>query len=88
MAAVETELKKKKKSLQDFYKESGQTEATFRGDCALAVEWDDYAKCKVSDAQVEAYYKSNKDFFDRVTVRASHILLRLRPTPPTPTRPS
>ena len=79
VAAAEAELKKLNKTLQDFYKESGQTEATFRADCALAVQWDDYAKTKISDADVEKYYKYNKDFFDGVTVRASHILLRIPP---------
>ncbi len=79
VAAVEAELNKEKKTLQDFYKESGQTEATFRADCALAVQWDNYAKSRISDADVEKYYKVNKDFFDRVMVRASHILLRIPP---------
>ncbi len=79
VAAVEAELKKQNKTLQDFYKESGQTEMTFRADCALAVQWDNYAKSKISDADVEKYYKYNKDFFDRVMVRASHILLRIPP---------
>ena len=68
VAAVEAELNKEKKTLQDFYKESGQTEATFRADFALAVQWDNYAKSKISDADIEKYYKVNKDFFDRVMV--------------------
>ena len=43
------------------------------------MQWDDYAKSKISDADVEKYYKANKDFFDHVMVRASHILLRIPP---------
>jgi peptidyl-prolyl cis-trans isomerase C len=79
VAAVEGELKKQTKTLQDYYKETGETEAGFRGYCALAVQWDAYAKAKISDADVEKYYKDNKDFFDRVAVRASHIALRVSP---------
>ena len=79
VAAIEAELKKQNKTLQDYYKETGETEAAFRGFCALAVQWDAYAKAKISDADVEKYYKDNKDFFDRVMVRASHIVLRVPP---------
>jgi peptidyl-prolyl cis-trans isomerase C len=79
IAAIEAELKKQNKTLPDFYKESGQTEASFRADCALAVQWDDFAKTRISDADVGTYYKINKDYFDNVMVRASHILLRIPP---------
>jgi parvulin-like peptidyl-prolyl isomerase len=79
VATVEAELVKQKKTLQDFLKESGQSEAAFRGDVAEAVQWDKYARSKISDAAVAEYYKDNKDFFDRVMVRASHIVLRLPP---------
>jgi peptidyl-prolyl cis-trans isomerase C len=77
VAMFAAELKKENKTLQDFYKESGQSEAAFRTVCALEAQWDAYAKSKVTDADVERYYKANKDFFDKVMVRASHILLRL-----------
>jgi len=79
VAAIAAELKKQNKTLQDYYKETGETEAAFRGFCALAVQWDAYAQSKISDADVEKYYKDNKDFFDRVMVRASHIVLRIPP---------
>ena len=63
VAAVEAELKKQNKTLQDFYKESGQTEMTFRGDCAMAVQWDDYAKSKISDADVEKLLQVQQGLF-------------------------
>jgi parvulin-like peptidyl-prolyl isomerase len=79
VAAMVAELKKDNKTLADFLKETGQTEATLRTDLAQEVQWDAYAKTKVSDADVEKYYKDNKDFFDNVVVRASHIVLRVPP---------
>ncbi len=77
IAQIEAELKKQNKTLQDVYKEYGETEATLRAECATAVQSETYARSKISDADVEKYYKANKDFFDGVSVRASHIVLRI-----------
>ena len=82
VTAITAELKKDNKTVADLLKESNQTEAVFRGDLAQALQWEKYAKSKVSDADVEKYYKDNKDFFDRVLVRASHIVLRVPPNAP------
>jgi len=79
VALISAELAKEKKTLADLYKEGDQTEAAFRADVARTLQWEAYTKTKVSDADVEQYYKVNKDFFDKVMVRASHIVLRLPP---------
>ena len=79
VALITAELQKEKKSLKDLFKEGDQTEAAFRADVARTLQWEAYTKAKVSDADVENYYKVNKDFFDKVMVRASHIVLRVPP---------
>jgi parvulin-like peptidyl-prolyl isomerase len=79
VALITAELKKEKKTLADLFKEGDQTEAAFRADVVRTLQWEAYTKAKVSDADVERYYKENKDFFDKVMVRASHIVLRLPP---------
>jgi peptidyl-prolyl cis-trans isomerase C len=79
VALIAAELKKEKKTLADLYKEGDQTEAAFRADVSRTLQWEAYTRTKVSDADVERYYKENKDFFDKVMVRASHIVLRLPP---------
>ncbi len=79
VALIAAELKKENKSLKDLYKEGDQTEAAFRADVGRTLQWEAYSRTKVSDADVERYYKENKDFFDKVMVRASHIVLRLPP---------
>ena len=33
----------------------------------------------VTEAQLKQYYDANKDYFDRVEVKASHILVRVGP---------
>jgi peptidyl-prolyl cis-trans isomerase C len=72
-------LKKEGKNLADFCKDNGQDEAMLRTDIAAMMQWEGYLKEHVSENDMHRYYEANKDFFDRVTVRASHIVLRLSP---------
>jgi parvulin-like peptidyl-prolyl isomerase len=72
-------LAKDKKDLASFLKESHQTEAELRADLASRNQWMAYAKARISDAEIQHYYTENKTFFDKIIVRASHILLRVTP---------
>jgi peptidyl-prolyl cis-trans isomerase C len=72
-------LKKDKKSLEDFLKEQNQTEAQLRADITGWLQWNAFVKQQVTDAELKKYYDESKDFFDRVVVRASHIVLRVSP---------
>jgi parvulin-like peptidyl-prolyl isomerase len=76
-AELETALKKENKKLADYLAENGMTEAQLRDQVINALQWREFTQGKVSDAMVEQYYKDNKDFFDGVQVRASHILIRI-----------
>jgi peptidyl-prolyl cis-trans isomerase C len=77
IADLETALKKENKKLADYLAENGMTDAQLREQVINALQWRDYTQSKVSDAMVEQYYKENRDFFDGVQVRASHILIRV-----------
>jgi peptidyl-prolyl cis-trans isomerase C len=80
MAQLEKDLKEKRqKTLADFYKESGMTEAQLRVNIEYGLRWMAYCKAQVTDAITKQYYDANKDFFDNVMVRASHIMLRVEP---------
>jgi peptidyl-prolyl cis-trans isomerase C len=70
------------KSMEQFYKETGQTEAQIRTSIINMLRWTEHVKTKIQEADVKRYYVENKDFFDKVTVRVSHILLRVPPTAP------
>jgi hypothetical protein len=72
-------LKKQNKTLQDLYKDSGLSEAQWRVNIGYRMQWMSYCKAQVTDAVVKKYYDDNKDFFDNVQVRASHILVRVDP---------
>jgi peptidyl-prolyl cis-trans isomerase C len=77
VADLQDALKKEGKTLEDFYKESGQNEAQLRSHIVTGLQWAAYVKEHVSDADVKRYYEESKDFWDRVSVRASHIVLRI-----------
>ena len=76
-AELVEEQAKAKTKMEDFYKETSQTEAEVKANIATMVQWAAYIKQQVSDAELQRYYQDSKDFFDQVTVRASHILFML-----------
>ena len=82
MAELEAGLKKNKQTLAEFCRESHQTEAQIRANLSLYLRWAAYASKHVSDAELHHYYNEYRDLFDRVTVRASHIVLRVGPGAP------
>ncbi|HUR53131.1 MAG TPA: peptidylprolyl isomerase [Gemmataceae bacterium] len=75
-------LAKKGKTLADFYKETGQTEAQVRDTWTVMIQLAKYVHEQVKDEQVKEYYAANKDHFDRVEVKASHIVVRVSANAP------
>jgi peptidyl-prolyl cis-trans isomerase C len=80
VAELTASLKQQGKSLADFCKESGQNEAQVRTNMLNMLRWAGYVKEHLSEADVQRYYGESRDFFDRVAVRASHIVLRVPST--------
>jgi parvulin-like peptidyl-prolyl isomerase len=74
-------LKKKNMTLEMFYKESGQNEEQLRRDIVAKLQWRVLLQRRLPDAEAKKYYDANKPFFDKVFVRASHILIKLPATP-------
>jgi parvulin-like peptidyl-prolyl isomerase len=77
IAELQAALQKDNKKLADYLNENGMTEPQLRTQVTNALQWRDYIKVHVSDADIEKYYHESKDFFDGVQVRASHILIRV-----------
>lgn len=75
--ALIASLKTKNKSLVDYCKESHQTERQIRSGIDMTLRWNAYAAKKATDAELRKYYDENKDFFDKVTVKCSHIVFRV-----------
>lgn len=76
-ASLEASLKAQKHTLQEFLHETGQTEAQLLVTIRKTLQWNGYVQAHLTDAEVKRYYDDNRDFFDQVSVRASHIVLRM-----------
>jgi peptidyl-prolyl cis-trans isomerase C len=80
LAELIEDLKKKSRTLADYLHDTGQTEAELRTNIQNILQWAEYVKAHTSEADLRRYYDENKDFFDKVTVRASHIVIRVPAT--------
>jgi peptidyl-prolyl cis-trans isomerase C len=80
LAEFEAGLKEQGKGLAEHCHDTHQTVEQLRAGIADHIRWATYVRPKVTDEVVAKYYKDNKDFFDEVTVQASHIVLRVPPT--------
>lgn len=82
MKALTARLTKENRTLAAYLKEVGQTEAQLRESWALQVQVAGYVKQQVTDDQLRAYHAANRDHFDKVEVRVSHVVLRVGPSAP------
>src|SRR5205823_13040044 len=84
MTALKASLVKENRTLADYLKETGRTEAQLRDDWAAQIRLANYVKQHATDDQLKAYHAANRDHFDKVEVRVSHIVVRVgKNTPPT-----
>lgn len=76
-AGLEAGLKAQNKTLADYLREMNMTESQVRGNMLLLLQLDRYVKDHTTDADMKKYYDDNRAYFDKTTVRASHIVIRL-----------
>jgi len=76
-ALLEASQKTQNKTMADFYRETQQSEAQVKSNMTVMLQMIKYTKDRASDAEVQKYFDTNKDYFDKVTVRASHVVLRV-----------
>lgn len=74
-AGLETAQVAQGKTLADYYRETGQTEAQVRAAVVQLLQLDAWAKSRCTPEALRKYYQDNKEFFDKVKVRARHIVL-------------
>jgi peptidyl-prolyl cis-trans isomerase C len=77
LKAFGEKLEKEGKSLAQWYKETGQTEAQVRESWTTVMQLSGYVKGIATDEQLRAYFNANRDHFDRVEVKVRHIVLRV-----------
>lgn len=76
LKAFGEKLKADGKTIADFYKQTGQTEAQVRESWTAAMQLTGYVKSTTTDDQLKAYFSANKDHFDRAEVKVRHVVLR------------
>jgi len=80
ISELEEGLKKNGKSLADFCKDTGQSDARLRNNAAIYLQKSAYIKAHLTDADVKKFYDETRDFFDGNQVRVSHIMVKVAPT--------
>jgi peptidyl-prolyl cis-trans isomerase C len=79
LAELQAALKAEGQTLEAYCREAGQTEAQLRSSIVTMLQRQAFIKDHLTDAAVRKYYDDNREFFDQVTVRVSHILFRVPP---------
>jgi parvulin-like peptidyl-prolyl isomerase len=71
-------LVKDKQTLTNFLQMTGQNETQLRADIAARLQWKGFITPRLTEQVVKQYYDTNKVFFDKVMVRASHVLITVK----------
>jgi peptidyl-prolyl cis-trans isomerase C len=79
LAEMENGLKSQGKSLPEFCHDTNQTMDQLRASIVDHMRWSAYAQQHITEVVTARYHQDHKDFFDKVTVKASHIVLRVPP---------
>jgi parvulin-like peptidyl-prolyl isomerase len=77
LAELESSLKAQGRAMADFLKENGLTAAQLQADATKMIQWAGFVRQQIKDADLRRYYEENKDYFDQIKVRASHIVFRV-----------
>lgn len=77
LKAFGEKLKMEGKTLADFYKKTGQTEAQVRESWTTEMQLTGYVKSIVTKEQLKTYFNANKDHFDQAQVKVRQIVLRV-----------
>jgi peptidyl-prolyl cis-trans isomerase C len=78
-AELHNSLRTQGRGIPEYCKEMGQTEQQLVEEISAREQlrmWDAQLKQKAGEEQIRAYYEANKEMFEGVIVRASHIALR------------
>ena len=82
LAALAASQKSQGKDLEEYLKESGLTVPKIRENFLRMLQLAKYLEAQTTEDRLRSYYEANRDFFDKTTVRTSHIVLRVSATAP------
>jgi len=73
-------LKKQDKTLEQFLRDEKQSEQQLRADIITDLQWKAFLAGRYSEPEARAYFDAHRPFFEKVQVKASHILVKTPPT--------
>lgn len=76
---LETALRANKKTLADYYRETGMNEEKLRSGIAAETQWQTFLARRLSQDDLKKYYNDNKDLFDGTKIRVAHIVYTIPP---------
>jgi peptidyl-prolyl cis-trans isomerase C len=82
LAELQAALKTEGQTLEAYCREAGQTESQLRSTIVTMLQRQAFIQEHLTESAVRKYYDDNREFFDQVTVRVSHVLLRVPPDSP------
>jgi parvulin-like peptidyl-prolyl isomerase len=77
LKAFAVQLAKDHQTFAEYLRKNGQTEAQLRADWTASIQLSALVQQHTTDAQLKAYHAANRDHFDKVEVRVSHIIIRV-----------
>jgi len=77
IAMLANALSAKGKTMAEYLRELHQTEAQLKANLMMLAQLDRYMKQETNEDELKKYYVRNKDYFDKIAVRTSHIVIRL-----------
>ncbi len=79
LAELEKSLKARQMTLQEFLVDSKQTLDQLRSGIGLELQWQNYLTQRLAQVDLKDYYEKNKEMFDGVVIRVSHVVVPLPP---------
>ncbi|HKA07787.1 MAG TPA: peptidylprolyl isomerase [Gemmataceae bacterium] len=76
LAALAASEKAQGKTLEEYLKETGLTVPRIRENFLRMLQLANYVESQATDERLRQYFETNRDLFDKTTVRTSHIVLR------------
>src|SRR6266571_5014655 len=77
LAELESSLKAQGRTMNEFLTENGLTMVQLQADTLKMLQWTAFVRQQIQEAELRRYYEENKDYFDQIKVRASHIVFRV-----------
>lgn len=75
--ALAISLRRQRRTLEEYYRETGRTEADVRDTWTNLLRFQKYVDARATEEELRKYHTLYKDLFDRVAVKAQQIVVRV-----------